>query len=105
MFKIQDNEYLCLVEAAGTESVKAVETMLINNAADAQALNAIKLENAKEEDNRYIVDNYANLEQTAENELQVSGDGSTSGVHYNTKDDFKLGMAYGKVIKDNGLLD
>lgn len=85
--------------------IYAGSTFLIQNADDAVALNAIKLENAKKEDNRYIVDNYANMEHTAENELKVSGDGSTQNVHYNTVDDFKLGMAYGKVIKDNGLLD
>lgn len=80
-------------------------TMLVSNPSDAKELNQIKLEAAKAEENRYIVDNYANMEHTADNELKVSGDGSTQGVHYNTKDDFKLGMAYGKVIKDNGLLD
>ena len=53
----------------------------------------------------YIVDTYANEEHVDANLLKVSGDGSTQGVHYNTKDCFRLGMAYGKVILDNNLLD
>ena len=79
-------------------------TMLCG-AEDAHALNQIKLEAADREDNRYIVDNYANDEHTDDNLLKVSGDGSTQGVHYNTKDSFRLGMAYGKVILDNILTD
>ena len=78
---------------------------MLAGASDAKALNEARISAASEGINRYIVDNYANMEHTADNELKVSGDGSTQGVHYNTKDDFKLGMAYGKVIKDNGLLD
>ena len=74
---------------------------MLANAESAKALNEIKLAAADPEDNRYIVDNYANEEHTSENELKVSGDGATSGVHYNTKDSFRLGMAYGKVIIDN----
>jgi len=73
-------------------------------AADAKALNEIKAAAADPSKNRYIVDNYGNREHTDDNILKVSGDGSTSGVHYNTKDDFVLGMAYGQVIIDN-LLD
>ncbi|MBO4703745.1 MAG: hypothetical protein J5617_02830 [Bacilli bacterium] len=74
-------------------------------AADAQALNEIKAAEANPEDNRYIVDIYANEEPIESNILKVSGDGSTQGVHYNTKDSFRLGMAYGKVILDNILND
>ena len=78
---------------------------MLAGAEDAKALNQIKLAAADPEDKRYIVDTYANEEHTAENELKVSGNGSTQGVHYNTKDCFRLGMAYGKVILDNNLLD
>ena len=74
-------------------------------AADAKALNEIKLAEAKEENNRYIVDNYANDEHIDANLLTVSGNGSTQSVHYNTKDCFRLGMAYGKVILDKILND
>ena len=78
---------------------------MLAGADDAKALNEIKLAAADPEDNRYIVDTYANEEHIEDNLLKVSGDGSTQGVHYNTKDCFRLGMAYGKVILDNNLLD
>ena len=75
-------------------------------AADAKALNEIKLAAADASDKRYIVDTYANAaEKTDDNLLKVSGNGSTQGVHYNTKDSFRLGMAYGKIILDNILND
>lgn len=81
-------------------------TMLVSNPADAKALNDIKKAAADPNDKRYIVDTYANVEEkTDANLLKVSGDGSTQGVHYNTKDSFRLGMAYGKVILDNILKD
>lgn len=75
------------------------------NAAGAKELNDIRIAEAEKDDMRFIVDTYANLEHTEDNLLKVSGEGSTQGVHYNTKDCFKLGMAFGKVIIDNGLLD
>ncbi len=79
---------------------------MLAGAADAKALNEIKKNAADKNDNRYIVDTYANAEEkTDANLLKVSGDGSTQGVHYNTKDCFRLGMAYGKVILDNILKD
>ena len=78
---------------------------MLAGAADAKALNEIKLAAADANDKRYIVDTYANEEHVDANLLKVSGDGSTQGVHYNTKDCFRLGMAYGKVILDNNLLD
>ena len=56
---------------------------MLAGADDAKALNEIKLAAADASDKRY----------------------STQGVHYNTKDCFRLGMAYGKVILDNNLLD
>lgn len=79
-------------------------TSLVGSAENAQALNQIKLDAADENDNRYVVDAYANEEHTEANLLTVSGDGSTQGVHYNTKDSFRLGMAYGRIIVDH-LLD
>ena len=78
---------------------------MLAGADDAKALNEIKLAAADANDKRYIVDTYANEEHVDDNLLTVSGDGSTQGVHYNTKDSFRLGMAYGKVILDNNLLD
>ena len=78
---------------------------MLAGADDAKALNEIKLAAADANDKRYIVDTYANEEHTEANLLTVSGNGSTQGVHYNTKDSFRLGMAYGKVIIDNNLLD
>ena len=80
-------------------------TMLIRNENDAKALNQIKLDAADASDNRYVVDTYANEDPNESSPLSVSGEGSTSGVHYNTKDSFRLGMAYGKVILDNILSD
>ena len=78
---------------------------MLAGAADAKALNEIKKAAANPDDKRYIVDTYANEEKTDDNLLKVSGDGSTQGVHYNTKDSFRLGMAYGKIILDNILDD
>ena len=78
---------------------------MLASAEGAKALNEIKLAAADANDKRYIVDTYANEEHVDANLLKVSGNGSTQGVHYNTKDCFRLGMAYGKVILDNNLLD
>ena len=78
---------------------------MLASAEGAKELNQIKLAAADANDKRYIVDNYANNEHIDANLLTVSGDGATGGVHYNTKDCFRLGMAYGKVILDNNLLD
>ena len=78
---------------------------MLAGAADAKALNEIKKAAADPDDKRYIVDTYANEEKTDDNLLKVSGDGSTQGVHYNTKDSFRLGMAYGKIILENILED
>lgn len=78
---------------------------MLAGADDAKALNEIKLAEANPNDKRYIVDTYANEEHEEANLLKVSGEGSTQNVHYNTKDCFRLGMAYGRVILDNNLLD
>ena len=79
---------------------------MLAGAADAKALNEIKKAAADASDKRYIVDTYANAaDKTDDNLLKVSGDGSTQGVHYNTKDSFRLGMAYGKIILENILED
>ena len=64
-------------------------------------MNAAKQAFADSADNNYLVDNYANEEKTAENELKPGSD----RMHYDTKSCMRLGMAYGKVILDNGLLD
>ena len=79
-------------------------TFLVQNAQDAADFNNIKAAQADDSKNRYLVDTYANEEAIPENLLQVSGDGSTQGVHYCTKDSFRLGRAFGKVIIDNGIL-
>ena len=78
---------------------------MLANAEASKALNDIKLAAADPDDNRYIVDTYANEEKTDDNVLKVSGTGSTQGVHYNTKDSFRLGMAYGKIILEKILVD
>ena len=78
---------------------------MLADAAGAKELNEIKLAAADANDKRYIVDTYANEEHIDANLLTVSGNGATQGVHYNTKDSFRLGRAYGKVILDNNLLD
>ena len=65
------------------------------------AMNQTKQEFADSADNNFLVDNYANEEHTPENELKPGGD----RMHYTTKDCLRLGMAYGKVIVDNDLLD
>ena len=55
-------------------------------------------------DNNYLVDIYGNEEAIPENELEPGQPGGDS-MHYNTKSSLRLGMAYGKVIIDNNLLD
>jgi len=67
-------------------------------------MNAVKQEFADSADNNYIVDIYANEEPTAENELKPGNPGGDN-MHYNVKSSLRLGMAYGKVILDNNLLD
>ena len=67
-------------------------------------MNAQKQTFADSASNNYLVDIYANEEKTAENELKPGSPGGDS-MHYNTKSSLRLGMAYGRVILDNNLLD
>ena len=67
-------------------------------------MNAQKQAFADSADNNYLVDIYANEEKIADNELKPGQPGGDS-MHYNTKSSLRLGMAYGKVILDNNLLD
>ena len=67
-------------------------------------MNAKKQEFADSADNNYIVDIYGNEEAIPENELKPGSPGGDS-MHYSTKSSLRLGMAYGKVIVDNELLD
>ena len=67
-------------------------------------MNAEKQKFADSADNNYLVDIYGNEEPIAENELKPGQPGGDS-MHYNTKSSLRLGMAYGKVIVDNNLLD
>jgi hypothetical protein len=67
-------------------------------------MNAVKQEFADSADNNYIVDIYGNEEAIADNELKPGNPGGDS-MHYNVKSSLRLGMAYGKVILDNNLLD
>ena len=68
-------------------------------------MNAQKQHFADSNDMNFIVDTYGNAEEkTDENELKPGTPGGDS-MHYNTKSSLRLGMAYGKVIIDNNLLD
>ena len=67
-------------------------------------MNAKKQEFADSADNNYIVDIYGNENPIPENELKPGSPGGDS-MHYSTKSCLRLGMAYGKVIVDNDLLD
>ena len=67
-------------------------------------MNAQKQAFADSAENNYIVDIYGNEEAIPENELKPGQPGGDS-MHYNTKSSLRLGMAYGKVIIDAGLLD
>ena len=68
-------------------------------------MNAQKQTFADSNDMNFIVDTYANAEEKVDaNELKPGNPGGDS-MHYNTKSSLRLGMAYGKVIIDNNLLD
>ena len=67
-------------------------------------MNAEKQKFADSAANNYLVDIYGNAEKVAENELKPGNPGGDS-MHYNTKSSLRLGMAYGKVILDNDLLN
>lgn len=68
-------------------------------------MNAQKQAFAESASNNFIVDTYANAEEkTDENELKPGNPGGDS-MHYNTKSSLRLGMAYGQVILDEGILD
>ena len=67
-------------------------------------MNKQKQDFADSAENNYIVDIYANEEKIAENELKPGQPGGDS-MHYNTKSSLRLGIAYGKVIVGNNLLD
>ena len=67
-------------------------------------MNAAKQSFADSADNNYLVDIYGNADPVEENELKPGQPGGDS-MHYNTKSSLRLGMAYGKVIIDAGLLD
>ena len=68
------------------------------------AMNQAKQEFADSADNNYIVDIYGNEDPIPENELKPGNPGGDN-MHYNTKSSLRLGIAYGKVIVDNDLLD
>ena len=59
---------------------------------------------ANSAENNYLVDIYGNEEPVAANELKPGNPGGDN-MHYNTKSSLRLGMAYGKIIIDNNLLD
>ena len=67
-------------------------------------MNAQKQQFADSNNMNFLVDTYANEEATDANELKPGSPGGDN-MHYNTKSSFRLGMAYGKVIIDNNLLD
>ena len=67
-------------------------------------MNAEKQKFADSAANNYLVDIYGNAEKIPENELKPGNPGGDS-MHYNTKSSLRLGMAYGKVILDNDLLN
>ena len=67
-------------------------------------MNEEKQKFADADPSHYIVDIYANEDKVPENELKPGSPGGDS-MHYNTKSCIRLGMAYGKVIVDNDLLD
>ena len=67
-------------------------------------MNAEKQKFADSGENNYLVDIYANEEAIPENELKPGSPGGDS-MHYNTKSCIRLGMAYGRVIVENDLLD
>ena len=68
------------------------------------AMNQAKQEFADSADNNNIVDIYGNEDPIPENELKPGNPGGDN-MHYNTKSSLRLGIAYGKVIVDNDLLD
>ena len=68
------------------------------------AMNEVKQQFADSAENNYIVDIYGNAEAIPENELKPGSPGGDS-MHYSTKSSLRLGMAYGQVIIDKGLLD
>lgn len=68
------------------------------------AMNEAKQQFADSADNNYIVDIYGNAEKIAENELKPGNPGGDN-MHYNTKSSLRLGMAYGQVVIDEGILD
>lgn len=68
-------------------------------------MNAEKQKFANSADNNYLVDIYGNAEQQTDEYELKPGDPGGDSMHYNTKSSLRLGMAYGKVIIDNGLLD
>ena len=67
-------------------------------------MNSQKQAFADSADNNYIVDIYGNEEAIPANELKPGSPGGDN-MHYNTKSSLRLGMAYGKVIVENNLLD
>ena len=67
-------------------------------------MNAEKQKFAESAENNYLVDIYGNADPLPENELKPGNPGGDS-MHYNTKSSLRLGMAYGKVILDNDLLN
>ena len=67
-------------------------------------MNAEKEKFANSAENNYLVDIYGNADPLPENDLKPGNPGGDS-MHYNTKSSLRLGMAYGKVILDNDLLN
>lgn len=67
-------------------------------------MNAEKQKFADSGDNNYLVDIYGNEEAIPENELKPGNPGGDS-MHYNCKSSLRLGMAYGRIIVENDLLE
>ena len=68
-------------------------------------MNAEKQKFADSAENNYIVDTYGNAEEKTDEYELKPGDPGGDSMHYNTKSCIRLGMAYGQVIIDNGILD
>ena len=110
MVELFRNDFAEYAKDEDGENIAFVDGMIYQGSGTAwgaqtsKDMNAVKQEFADSAENNYIVDIYANEEPTAENELKPGNPGGDN-MHYNVKSSLRLGMAYGKVILDNHLLD
>ena len=108
MLELFRNDFAEYAKDGEGENIAFIDGMVYQGSGtswhDPDKMNAEKEKFAATQENRYLVDIYANEDKIPENELKPGNPGGDS-MHYNAKSCLRLGMAYGRIIVENDLLD